>query len=157
MPTAKLLATALVAMGLAAPAMAQQMPAQPGQGDQVDQLDQLLDLDDAQKQEIRGLLEDVENRLGPKEQQAQTLQMQLNEHVGPDYDEAAIRQDAARLGELTGEMMAESTLMQARVEAVFTEEQRQQLEEQIAQQQQQMQQMQEQMQQQGQQDGQPLQ
>ncbi|MCE9683092.1 Spy/CpxP family protein refolding chaperone [Halomonas alkalisoli] len=149
MKVVKLVATALVTLGMASPAMAQQsMQAPPQQGDQVDQLNQLLDLDDGQQQEIRGLLDDAQQRLQPMEQEAQALQARLGDHIDPNFDESAIRQDATRLGELTGELAAETTLLQARVEAVFTEEQRTQLEEVMAQQQQQMNQMQEQMRQQ---------
>ena len=149
MKVVKLVATALVALGMASPAMAQQsMQAPPQQGDQVDQLNELLDLDDGQQQEIRALLDDAQQRLQPMEQEAQALQAGLGDHIDPNYDESAIRADATRLGELTGELAAETTLLQARVEAVFTEEQRNQLEEEMAQQQQQMNQMQEQMQQQ---------
>ncbi|EWH01188.1 hypothetical protein Q427_15705 [Halomonas sp. BC04] len=138
-----------MALGMASPAMAQQsMQAPPQQGDQVDQLNELLDLNDGQQQEIRSLLDDAQQRLQPMEQEAQALQTRLADHIDPNFDESAIRQDATRLGELTGELAAESTLLQARVEAVFTEEQRNQLEEVMAQQQQQMNQMRQQMQQQ---------
>ena len=55
---------------------------------------------------------------------------------------------------LTGEITAETVLLQSRIESVFTDEQRQRLDEAIAQQQQQMQDLQNQMQQQ---QGQPAQ
>ncbi|RCV90970.1 Spy/CpxP family protein refolding chaperone [Billgrantia montanilacus] len=148
MKVVKLVATALVALGMASPAMAQQSMQAPPQGDQVDQLNELLDLDEGQQQEIRGLLDDAQQRLQPMEQEAQALQTALGNHIDPNFDESAIRQDATRLGELTGELAAETTLLQARVEAVFTEEQRNRLEEVMAQQQQQMDQMRQQMQQQ---------
>ncbi|MFQ3788153.1 Spy/CpxP family protein refolding chaperone [Halomonas sp. A29] len=149
MKLTKFLATIALTLGIAGVAAAQQMEA-PSQGDQVDQLNQLLDLDENQQQEIRGLLEEAESQLAPKEQEAQALQARLGDYVGPDFDENLIREDAARLGDLTGEITAESVLLQSRIEAVFTEEQRQQLDEAIAQQQQQMQDMQNQMQQEGQ-------
>ncbi|WP_010629014.1 Spy/CpxP family protein refolding chaperone [Halomonas sp. KM-1] len=148
MKLTKFVATLALTLGIAGAAAAQQMQAPP-QGDQVDQLDQLLDLDENQQQEIRGLLDEAERQLAPKEQEAQALQARLGEYVGPDFDENAIRQDAARLGDLTGEITAETVLLQSRIEAVFTDEQRQRLDDAIAQQQQQMQDLQDQMQQQG--------
>lgn len=152
MKVTRFLAAIALSLGIAGAAMAQQAP----QGDQVDQLDQLLDLEESQQQEIRSLMEEAERELAPKEQEAQALQARLGEHVGPDFDESAIREDASRLGELTGEITAESVLLQSRIESVFTEEQRERLDEAVAQQQQQMQNLQEQMQQQGQ-GGQPAQ
>ncbi|MGR4067866.1 Spy/CpxP family protein refolding chaperone [Halomonas sp. LR3S48] len=153
MKLTKFLATIALTLGIAGVVSAQQMQAPP-QGDQVDQLDQLLDLDENQQQEIRSLLDEAERQLAPKEQEAQALQARLGDYVGPDYDENVIREDASRLGDLTGEITAETVLLQSRIESVFTEEQRQQLDEAIAQQQQQMQDLQNQMQQQ---EGQPAQ
>ncbi|MGQ4880188.1 hypothetical protein ACOJCM_16610 [Billgrantia sp. LNSP4103-1] len=153
MKLTKFLAALAFTLGFAGAATAQEQMQAP-QGDQVDQLDQLLDLDENQQQEIRSLLDEAERELAPKEQEAQALQARLGDHVGPDYDENAIRQDAARLGDLTGEITAESVLLQSRIESVFTDEQRQRLDEAISQQQQQMQDLQDQMQQQ---EGQPAQ
>lgn len=149
MQLSKFLATIILTLGIVGVAAAQQMSSPP-QGDQVEQLDQLLDLEESQQQEIRGLMETAERELAPKEQEAQALQANLAEQVGPDVDENAVRQDATRLGELTGEITAESILLQSRIEAVFTDEQRQRLDDAIAQQQQQMQDLQNQLQQQGQ-------
>ena len=149
MQLSKFLATITLTLGIVGVAAAQQMSSPP-QGDQVEQLDQLLDLEESQQQEIRGLMETAERELAPKEQEAQALQANLAEQVGPDVDENAVRQDATRLGELTGEITAESILLQSRIEAVFTDEQRQRLDDAIAQQQQQMQDLQSQLQQQGQ-------
>ncbi|KAA0014379.1 MULTISPECIES: Spy/CpxP family protein refolding chaperone [Billgrantia] len=149
MKLVNILVTIALSLGMASAATAQQQMQAPPQGDQVDQLDQLLDLDENQQQEIRRLLDEAQSQMAPKEQEVQALQARLGEHVGPDFDEAAIRQDASRLGELTGELTAESVLLQSRVEAVFTEEQRERLEQEIAQQQQQMRDLQDQMQQQG--------
>lgn len=151
MRAGKLLLTSLLALMLASPALAQQMQqpgGEPSADDQVDQLDQLVDLDDDQKTEIRQLLEEMQASIGEKEQEAQELQVQLSEQVGADYDEQTIRQDAERLGDLTGEMTADSILLQSKVEAVFTEEQRAKLDQQMEEQQRQMEQMQEQLQQQ---------
>ncbi len=91
MKLTKFVATLALTLGIAGAAAAQQMQAPP-QGDQVDQLDQLLDLDENQQQEIRGLLDEAERQLAPKEQEAQALQARLGEYVGPDFDENAIRQ-----------------------------------------------------------------
>ncbi len=146
MTITRLLAIALFTLALALPATAQQMGQQ--QGDQVDQLAEMIDLSEDQQQEIRAILEDMQDGIAQKQQEIQQLQQQLDGHIGPDFDESAIREDAQRLGELTAEMTTQSILLQAKVENVFTEEQREELERQIQQQQQQMQQ---QMQQQGQQ------
>lgn len=126
----------------------------PSVDDQVSQLDQMVDLDDGQKEEISSLLTQMQDDIGAKEQEAQELQQQISERVQPDYDEAAIRADAERLGDLTAEMTADSIILQSQIEDVFTQEQRDQLDEAMAQQQEQMEQMQEQMQQQQQEQGQ---
>lgn len=149
MQLSKFLVTLTLTLGIIGAATAQQMPP-PSQGDPIEQLDQLLDLEESQQQEIRRLMETAERELAPKEQEAQTLQANLAEQVGPDVDENAVRQDATRLGELTGEITAESILLQSRIEAVFTDDQRQRLDDAIAQQQQQMQDLQNQLPQQGQ-------
>ncbi|NLC22311.1 MAG: periplasmic heavy metal sensor [Halomonadaceae bacterium] len=149
MQLSKLLATITLTLGIVGTATAQQM-SPPSQGDQMEQLEQLLDLEESQQQEIRSLMETAERELAPKEQEAQALQANLAEQVGPDVDENAVRQDATRLGELTGEITAESILLQSRIEVVFTDDQRQRLDDAIAQQQQQMQDLQNQLQQQGQ-------
>lgn len=151
MHLAKLFLPAVAALAFSVPAMAQQMGGgTPGVDDQVNQLDEMVDLEDGQKEELSNLLTQMQDDVGANEQEAQQLQQQLSEHVQPDYDEAAIRADAERLGDLTAEMTADSIIIQSQIEGVFTQEQRDQLDEAVAQQQQQMQQqMQEQMQQQG--------
>ncbi|MBS3670430.1 Spy/CpxP family protein refolding chaperone [Vreelandella boliviensis] len=151
MQVAKLFLPAVTALIFSVPAMAQQMGGgTPSVDDQVNQLDEMVDLNDGQKEELSNLLTQMQDEVGANEQEAQQLQQQLSEHVQPDYDEAAIRADAERLGDLTAEMTADSILIQSQIEGVFTQEQRDQLDEAVAQQQQQMQQqMQEQMQQQG--------
>ncbi|MCG6657241.1 hypothetical protein HOP52_05560 [Halomonas campisalis] len=154
MTSAKYFAAALLALAMAAPAAAQQMAPQgapPTPEQQVDQLDELLNLEAGQRQELVSLLTEMQNGMQQQQQEAQALQQQLHAHIGPDFDEQAIRQDAARLGELTGEMAANNVLFQARMESVFTEEQRAELERQAQQREQQMRQMREQMQQQQQQ------
>ncbi|MDN3558403.1 Spy/CpxP family protein refolding chaperone [Vreelandella neptunia] len=151
MHVAKLFLPAVAALAFSVPAMAQQMGGgTPSVDDQVNQLDEMVDLNDGQKEELSNLLTQMQDDVGDNEQEAQQLQQQLSEHVQPDYDEAAIRADAERLGDLTAEMTADSIIIQSQIEGVFTQEQRDQLDEAVAQQQQQMQQqMQEQMQQQG--------
>lgn len=144
MKTFRLLAAGL-AMAMAFTAGAQQMGQQGG--DQVDQLAKMIDLSDDQQEEIRGILDEMQGDIQDTQKQIQQLQQKLDGRVGPDYDEQAIRKDADKLGELTGEMTAESILLQSRVESVFTEKQRKELEKQMKKQRQQMQRMQQQMQQ----------
>ncbi|MGO2390698.1 MAG: Spy/CpxP family protein refolding chaperone [Halomonas sp.] len=154
MQLAKLFVPAVAALVFSVPAMAQQMGGgAPSVDDQVNQLDEMVDLNDGQKEELSNLLTQMQDDVGANEQEAQQLQQQLSEHVQPDYDEAAIRADAERLGDLTAEMTADSIIIQSQIEGVFTQEQRDQLDEAMAQQQEQMQQMQEQMQEQMQQQG----
>lgn len=154
MPLAKLFIPATVALVFSVPAMAQQMGGggmgggPPSVDDQVNQLDKMLDLDDGQKEELSSLMTQMQDKNSAKEEEARELQQQLGEQVQPDYDEAAIRENAERLGDLTAEMTADSVIMQSQIEDVFTQEQRDQLDEAMAQQREQMQQMQEQMQQQ---------
>ncbi|XOZ32731.1 Spy/CpxP family protein refolding chaperone [Halomonadaceae bacterium KBTZ08] len=143
MKTFRLLAAGL-AMAIAFTAGAQQMGQQGG--DQVDQLARMIDLTDEQQEEIRGILDEMQGDIQDTQKQIQQLQKKLDGRVGPDYDEQAIRDDAEKLGNLTGEMTAKSILLQSRVESVFTEEQRKELEKQMKQQRQQMQKMQQQMQ-----------
>jgi periplasmic protein CpxP/Spy len=156
MTALKSLAVSTLTLALAAPAFAQQQMSQ-GQGqapsaeDQVNQLDELVDLDEGQEQELTTLLNDSQSRIEELQSEAQEVQSQLQESVGPDFDEATIRQDAERLGQLTGDMTAESVLMQSRIEATLTQEQRDELERQMQAQQEQMEQMQQQMQEQQQQ------
>lgn len=152
MTTVKRLSIAmLMALGVSGTALAQQGPGM-AQGDQVDQLDQLVSLSADQKKEMRELMQDSEAKINSKRMEAQELQQSLSSQIGPDYDEDKIRDDAEELGELTGEIAAETVLLQARIQENLTEEQRNTLEERARQQREQMRQMQEQMrQQQGQQ------
>ncbi|HET8802687.1 MAG TPA: Spy/CpxP family protein refolding chaperone [Marinobacter sp.] len=146
MKLVKLFGTALVALSLSAPALAQQ--ASGGQPDQVDQLARMVGLSDKQQTEIRGILEDMQSKIGKLRQEAQALQQQIQAEIKPDYDEEAIRDNAEKLGDLTGEIAALSTLMQAKVDSVFTQEQRDELDKRMKQMQQQMQQQRQMMQQQ---------
>lgn len=153
MKAAKLLATALVTLMAAVPALAQMQPQgqaqQQPRGDQVDRLDNLLDLSDSQEEELRALMGEMEADIQEKQQEVRQLKRKMGEHIGPDYDEEAIREDADRLGKLTGGVMADQVLLQSKMEEIFTEEQRETLEQKMREQQRQMQQMRQQMQQRG--------
>jgi len=140
----------LAGLSLALPAMAQQ-PQSPA-GDQVAQLAEALDLSEQQQTDIRAVIDEYGPQIESLQERAQRAQMELSDKVGHDYDEAAIRAGATRLGELTGEMTALSLLLQSKVQALFTPEQRQQLEMQAQRQRQMQEQM---MRQQYQQQGQP--
>jgi protein CpxP len=138
----KLFGIALITLGLSAPAMAQQSGGQP---DQVDQLAQMVGLSDVQQTEIRGILDEMQTEIQGLNGQAQQLQQQIQGQIKPDYDEAVIRETAEELGNVTGEIAALATLMQAKVDSVFTEEQRETLNKRMQKMQQQRQ-MQQQMQ-----------
>lgn len=147
MKLVKIFGIMLITLGFGSTAIAQQT-APGGQPDQVDQLAELVGLDDAQKKEIRSIMEDMQGEISELQAEAQELQQELQAQIKPDFDEGQIRDDADKLGDLTGEMTALSTLMQAKVDKVFTEEQRAELKKRMQQMQQQMQQrqMQQQMQ-----------
>ncbi len=147
------IATALLtALVFVQPVLAQQ----PQGGDQVDQLAAALGLSEEQQAEIRAVIEDLGPQIEALQQRSDQVQADLRGEVGHDYDEAAIRSRAAQLGELTGEMTSLSLLLQSKVQAVFSPEQREELERQ-AEQQRQMQEemMRQQFQQQQQQGGMP--
>ncbi|WP_372966210.1 Spy/CpxP family protein refolding chaperone [Marinobacter sp.] len=126
--------TALVALSLSLPAFAQQ-----GQPDKVAQLAEMVGLSADQQTEIRGIISEVEGELGELRQSAQTLQQNLQAEIKADYDEKSIRLNAEKLGDVTGEIAALSALMQAKVDAVFTDEQRDELDRKMREMQQQMQ------------------
>ncbi|WP_375177866.1 Spy/CpxP family protein refolding chaperone [Marinobacter mobilis] len=149
MKLAKMFGTAAIALSLSAPALAQQ--AAGGQPDQVDQLAQLVGLSDDQQTEIRGIIDEKQEKIAELRQEARALQQQMQAEIKPDYDEDSIRDNAEELGDVTGEIAALSTLMQAKVDSVFTEEQRDTLDKRMQQMQQQRQQQQQMMQQQMQQ------
>jgi len=138
----------LLALGLSATATAQQAAPGQQQGDQVDQLDRMVDLNEDQKQELREMIKDSEGKITEMRKEAQQLQQALSDQIGPDYDEGEIRDNAEELGELTGDVTAESVLLQARIQDTLTEEQRATLEKRAQQQREQMRKMQEQMRQQ---------
>lgn len=122
MKLAKMFGTAVVALSLSSPAVAQQ--AAGGQPDQVDQLAQMVGLSDDQQTEIRGIIDDKQDKIDELRQEARALQQQMQSEIKAEYDEDSIRDNAEELGDVTGEIAALSTLMQAKVDSVFTEEQR---------------------------------
>ncbi|WP_228289240.1 Spy/CpxP family protein refolding chaperone [Marinobacter salinisoli] len=144
MKLGKLIGSALVALSLSAPVYAQAQAG--GQPDQVDQLAQMVGLSDDQQTEIRGIIEEMQGQIGELQQEARVLQQAMQAEIKADYDEAAIRESAEELGDLTGEIAALSTLMQAKVDSVFTDEQRDELDRRMKQMQQQMQQQRQMMQ-----------
>lgn len=148
MKLAKLFGTALVALSLSAPALAQQAPG--GQPDQVDQLAQMVGLSEDQQKEIRGILDEMQGEIGTLREEARALQEQMQAEIKADYDEGAIRKQGESLGDVTGEIATLSALMQAKVDSVFTQEQRDELDKKMQEMRQQMQQRQMMMQQQGQ-------
>lgn len=137
----KIIAAALITFGLSFPVMAQQSAPQ---GDQVDQLAQMVGLDEQQQKEVRSILDEMQGKIEELQMEAQQLQQSLRAEVKPGYDEDAIREQAEELGDVTGEISALSTLMQAQIDDVFTEEQRETLNQRMEQ----MRQMQQQQQQQ---------
>ncbi len=146
----RILATLVLLAGYTT-AMAQ-APAAQQQGDQVDQLAQLLSLTDSQQTELRDIFGEFRPQIESLQADLQETQSELQSVAGADADEGAIREKAEEIGEMSGEMTALSAIMNSRIQGVFTEEQRQQLEDIQAQQQQRMQQqMQQRMQQQQQQ------
>lgn len=149
MKLAKMFGTAVVALSLSAPAVAQQ--AAGGQPDQVDQLAQMVGLSEDQQTEIRGIIDEKQDKIAKLREEARALQQQMQAEIKPEYDEDSIRDNAEELGDVTGEIAALSTLMQAKVDSVFTEEQRDTLDKRMQQMQQQRQQQQQMMQQQMQQ------
>ncbi|MBK1853122.1 MULTISPECIES: Spy/CpxP family protein refolding chaperone [unclassified Marinobacter] len=145
MTLAKLFGTALVALSLSAPTLAQQAPT--GQSDQVDQLAQMVGLSEDQQKEIRGILDEMQGEIGTLREEARALQEQMQAEIKADYDEGAIREHGEDLGDVTGEIAVLSALMQAKVDSVFTQEQRDELDKKMQQMRQQMQQQRQMMQQ----------
>lgn len=149
MKLVKLFGTALVALSLSLPVMAQQSAG--GPPDQVDQLAKMVGLTEEQQTDIRAIIDKMQGEIGELRMQARSLQEKMQNEIKSDFDEAAIRKHAEKLGDVTGEIAALSTLMQAKVDKVFTQEQRDELDKRMKQMQQQMQQRQMMMQQQQQQ------
>jgi|GEM_PF-312709 Spy/CpxP family protein refolding chaperone len=145
--TLHILSILALSLGMAAQSFAQApaAPAAPAQQpDQISQLAEMVGLSEAQEKEIRAIIAEIEPEIEGLQTQAQAVQAELVELAGPDFDEAAIRAKAAELGSLEGQMTAASIILQSRIDAVFTDEQREQLEEMQRQQQQMQQQMQQQ-------------
>lgn len=140
----KALGAAVLALSLSAPVLAQ--AANGGQPDQVDQLAKMVNLSDDQQTQIRDILKEMQGKIGDLRQQATELQKDMESEIKADYDEAKIRKDAEKLGDLTGEIAALSTIMQAQVDGVFTQEQRDELDKRVKQMQAQMQQQRQMMQ-----------
>lgn len=147
--TLQILSTTILGLGLAVQAfgqapgqapVAQAAPAQQ-QPDQISQLAELVGLSEDQEKKIRGIVGEMEPKIEAYQSEAQSIQAELVEMSGPDYDEDAIRAKAAELGELEGKMTATSIILQSKVDAVFTKEQREELEAMQRQQQQRQQQM----------------
>jgi len=111
----------------------------------------LVGLSDDQQTEIRGIIDEKQEKIAELREEARALQQQMQAEIKPEYDEDSIRDNAEELGDVTGEIAALSTLMQAKVDSVFTEEQRDTLDKRMQQMQQQRQQQQQMMQQQMQQ------
>ncbi len=137
MKRTSILGAAFVALVLSVSALAQQ--ATQRQPDQVDQLAEMVGLTEDQQSEIRAILDDMRGKIGELRQEARQIQLQMQAEIKADYDEDAIRESAEKLGDLTGEIAALSTLMQAKVDSVFTQEQRDELDKRMRQMQQQMQ------------------
>jgi periplasmic protein CpxP/Spy len=146
----RLLTGLALAICMAAPTLAQEEPF-PAPQDEVDQLAALIGLTDEQQAEIRELMAEIGPEIQALQAEAEVQQHELQQHVGPDFDEGEIREAAGRLGELTGEMTALSVLLQAKVQAVFTEDQRRHLQALVEEQEEQQRQFQEQLRQQQQQ------
>lgn len=123
----RLFTGAALALAIALPASGQ-VPGAPQQPDQVDQLTQLLGLSEDQQTKIRAVFDEISPKLEKLQLENVNLQQKLREQTGPDFDESEIRKTAAKLGEISGEMTALSAILQSKVEANFTEEQRQKLE-----------------------------
>ncbi|SDX60286.1 Spy/CpxP family protein refolding chaperone [Marinobacter mobilis] len=122
-----LLGAALLSLSLSFPVLAEPLPEPQSEPDQVERLATLVALSDDQKARIREILADLQAQIRDLRVEALTLQQKLQDHIRPDYDEAAIRADAEKLGDLSGEISALSTLLQAKVDSVFTQEQRDEL------------------------------
>jgi hypothetical protein len=140
----QILSIVALGLGTSVPTFGQ-APAAPAQPpDQISQLAEMVGLSEDQENEIRGIVSEIEPKIEELQADARSVQEELMAMAGPEFDETAIRSKAAELGALEGQMTAESILLQSKVDAVFTEEQRQQLEEMQRQQQQMRQQMQQQ-------------
>ncbi len=137
MKLVKLFGIALIALGLSTGAVAQQAA---GQQDQVAQIAKMVGLSDEQQKEMRAIMSEMQPEIQALSMEAQKLQKEMQAQVKRDYDEEAIREKAQELGDVSAQIAEKSTIMQAAVKSVFTEEQQKKLDERIRQMQQQMQQ-----------------
>mgnify|MGYP000716470044 CR=1 FL=1 len=112
--TVVLLSLSLTALGVPGP--------QPSA--QVDQLDQIVKLDKGQKQEIQKILEEANAKTGKLQIEMEQLKQALGAEIVPNFNEKSIRKNAEKLGKVSGELTAESALLQARIQDALTEEQR---------------------------------
>jgi periplasmic protein CpxP/Spy len=143
MSIVRCMAAAMLAAMIAITAAAQQ--AEPdAQPDELQQLAELIGLTDRQQEQIRTLMRETAPEIQALQTQAHAVQQELQEQVRADFDEDEIRGLAERLGDLTGEMTAESVLLQSKIQAVFTEDQRRQLQDLVARQEEQQRQLEEQ-------------
>jgi Spy/CpxP family protein refolding chaperone len=104
----------------------------------------MLDLSEEQVTEIRAVIAELSPKIEELQLEAQQKQEELHELVGPDYDEAVIREKADELGKLTAGITANGIILQSKVDSIFTAEQREKLEELERQQMEMQQQMQQQ-------------
>ncbi len=92
--------------------------------DQVARLDSIVNLNKGQEEKIETLLVESEGKTEQLSRKIQALKIQLGQEIGPEFDEKSIRQQSKQLGELSGELTAETALLQARIQTVLTEDQR---------------------------------
>ncbi|WP_372781343.1 hypothetical protein [Litorivivens sp.] len=113
---------ALCSLSLVAQGMPQAQPHQ-----QVKQLDAVVKLDGQQERDIERMLTDSREKTDKLYGRMQALKMALGGEIGPEFDEDAIREKAKALGELSGELTAETALLQARIQGALTDQQRRKL------------------------------
>ncbi|MBB3047178.1 Spy/CpxP family protein refolding chaperone [Litorivivens lipolytica] len=92
--------------------------------DQVARLDSIVRLSEAQEKEIEALLVESEQATTKLSREIQSMKIELGQEIGPDFNERAIRKQSAKLGKLSGELTAETALLQAKIQNVLTEDQR---------------------------------
>lgn len=117
-----------LAVVLSIPALGQSAPTDTAKAsaaaDQVARLDRIVRLSDAQEKEIESLLVASERATVKLSREIQAMKIELGQEIGPDFSEKAIRQQSAKLGKLSGELTAETALLQAKIQNVLTEDQR---------------------------------
>lgn len=115
-----------LAVVLSIPALAQSAPGGTANAaaDQVARLDSIVRLSDAQEKEIEALLVESERATMKISREIQAMKIELGQEIGPDFNEKAIRKLSAKLGKLSGDLTAETGLLQAKIQTVLTEDQR---------------------------------